>query len=97
VPSAISLYQNDLGAAKTLTGVGDALQQQQQLVYNDLANEWARSQAYPQTQLDSFLNTLIRASGGFGTNTATTTQNTSINPASALLGGGLMGYGLMGG
>jgi hypothetical protein len=97
VPNAISLYQNDLGAAKTLTGVGDALQQQQQTVYNDLANEWARNQAYPQAQLDSFLNTLIRASGGFGTNTATTTQNNTINPASALLGGGLMGYGLMGG
>jgi hypothetical protein len=94
VPNAISLYQNDLGAAKTLTGVGDALQQQQQTVYNDLANEWARSQAYPQSQLDSFLNTLIRASGGFGTNTATTTQNNTINPASALLGGGLMAYGM---
>jgi hypothetical protein len=96
-PQAIGLYQNDLNSAKTLTGVGDALQQQQQSVYDDLANEWARSQAYPQTQLDSFLNTLIRASGGFGTNTQTSTQNTSINPASALLGGGLMGYSLMGG
>ena len=96
VPEAIGLYQNDLNSAKTLTGVGDALQQQQQSVYDDLANEWARSQAYPQTQLDSFLNTLIRASGGFGTNTATAQQNTSINPASALLGGGLMGYSLLG-
>lgn len=97
VGNALSLYQNDLGAAKTLTGVGDALQQQQQLVYDDLANEWARSQAYPQSQLDSFLNTLIRASGGFGTNTSTTNANTSLNPASALLGGGLMAYGLSGG
>jgi hypothetical protein len=94
VPNAIGLYQNDLNSAKTLTGVGDALQQQQQSVYDDLANEWARAQAYPQTQLDSFLNTLIRASGGFGTNTATTQQNTSINPASALLGGGLLAYGM---
>ena len=96
VPNAIGLYQNDLNAAKTLTGVGDALQQQQQTVYDDAANEWARSQAYPQTQLDSFLNTLIRASGGFGTNTQTAQQNTSINPAAALLGGGLTTYGLMG-
>jgi hypothetical protein len=96
VGNALGLYQNDLNAAKTLTGVGDALQQQQQSVYDDLANEWARSQAYPQQQLDQFLNTLIRASGGFGTQTGTTTQNTSINPASALLGGGLMAYGLSG-
>jgi hypothetical protein len=95
VPQALGLYQNDLNSAKTLTGVGDALQQQQQTVYDDLANEWARSQAYPQQQLDAFLNTLIRASGGFGTNTQTTTQNNSINPASALLGGGLMAYGMM--
>jgi hypothetical protein len=96
VPNALGLYQNDLGAAKTLTGVGDALQQQEQSIYDDLANEWARGQAYPQTQLDSFLNTLIRASGGFGTNTATQTQSNSINPASALLGGGLLGYSMLG-
>ena len=96
VANALGLYQNDLNAAKTLTGVGDAFQQQTQSVYDDLANEWARSQAYPQQQLDAFLNTLIRASGGFGTNTQTSTQNTSMNPASALLGAGLMGYGLMG-
>lgn len=95
VGNALGLYQNDLNAAKTLTGVGDALQQQQQTVYDDLANEWARSQAYPQQQLDSFLNTLIRASGGFGTNTQTTNTSTRIDPAAALLGGGMMAYGLM--
>jgi len=94
IPQALANYQNELGAAKAMTSVGDVYQQQQQQMLNEAFNEFSRAQAYPQEQLDAMLNSLIRASGGFGTQTATQTQNTQINPASALLGAGMLGYGL---
>ncbi len=96
IPQAFQSYQNELGQAQALVGVGDVFQQQEQTLLNDLAAEWQRAQTYPQAQLDSFLNTLIRASGGFGTNTTNTTQASSVNPASAILGSALAGYGLFG-
>lgn len=94
-PQAWQDLQNNLGLAQSVTGVGDVYQQNEQQALNAALNSWNAQQAYPQSQLDNFLNTLMRASGGFGTSSSTQSTNYATNPAAALLGTGLLGYGLM--
>lgn len=92
--------QNEQGLtlqrAQALMGVGDANRSYNQDILNAKYNTYNQQKQYPYTQLDYLTGILSRAQGGISPNSTTQQSGYGASPYSALLGGGLAAYGLMG-
>lgn len=95
--NAIAGHQSDLTDAQRLIGIGDVQRQYQQDMLNQQKNNYNQWQNFPFEMIDKYSNLIARASGNYGTNTATTQQNYQTNPYAALVGGGLLGAGMYNG
>lgn len=95
-PLSYAGMQNELAALQAQLGVGGMLQGQEQNLLDNLSQNWAIAQSYPQQQYDNVLQALNQLTGRYGSN-ATTQMTNYSNPLASIGGLGLLGYGLMGG
>jgi hypothetical protein len=95
--NAIQGGQFEMSQAQHLVGVGDVQRQYQQDMLNQYKNNYNQWLQHPFQMLDAYGSALSRASGNYGTNTATSSQNYQANPYAAIAGAGLLGAGMYAG